>query len=124
MALEDLSLNEPINTEEMKFKLINIGDYADIDENVHCYATYLANNMNSELVPNGFIISALRAIEDFRCKGIIGNRRKIVPEALIGHRPEFYNGLKSLIPDIAAVVCPSGFAKEVARIVEKEKKYK
>lgn len=105
--------------EPVKAKLKRLGEFMPHADEVICgYASYLADHLNPELVPEGFNLAAELAIEDLRRGGDYGAQgRRPVPAHLVGYPPMIYSLMRMQIPQIAEAVCPPEFAKEVTRVV-------
>lgn len=114
-----MTLEDAISMEPVKAKLKNLKEYLPREnEIVHEFGAYLADQLNSELVPAGFNLACELALEDLRRGGDYGTEKRPVPSHLVGYPPVMYSLLRMSIPKIAEAVCPPEFAQKVKKVID------
>lgn len=112
MAREAFDMTEP------KRKLRNLGSYMPgANSYVVMYGRYLAERLNPQLVPMGFILGCELVIHDLH-KGVDGFTQGPIPiehRKLVGMPAMFYNILRIQTPLIAKAVLEPADAEEVQR---------
>ncbi len=108
-----MTLDEAISMEPVKEKLRNLREHMpDETEIVYDFAAYLAERLNSELLPQEFNMAAELALYDLETS-IDEYSGKPIPSSLVGHQPITYGLLGMYVPEIAKAVCPEDFANDV-----------
>lgn len=98
---------------EAKEKLKRLSQYmAEQPEVVQEFGRYLAGRLNPQLVPSGFVLSALLVACDLET-GIDEFTKEPVPAKLRNLPPRVINLLLASVPNIAAGVLPKDFANAV-----------
>ncbi|MDD4477109.1 MAG: hypothetical protein PHY40_03040 [Patescibacteria group bacterium] len=81
------------------------------------FGRYLADYLNPELVPIGFVVGCELALHDLQA-GVNGSGKPISCR-LVGYPPVIYILLRMEIPRIADAIFPPSFASEVKKIIDK-----
>ena len=108
-----MPINEAVSMEPVKEKLRNLREYMpDQPDEIYDFGAYLADELNLDLVPQGFKMAAELAICDLE-RGINGFTGQPIRSRLVGHPSVFYRLLRIEVPELAQAVCPEDFAKSV-----------
>ncbi|MDO8528629.1 MAG: hypothetical protein Q7S06_01920 [Nanoarchaeota archaeon] len=115
-----MALDEAISMEPVKAKLKNLREHMKGEyETLYRFASYLADELNPELVPEGFNLTCELSLENLRRGGDYGKEGRVaVPSNLVGYPQVIYSFLRMRIPDVAKAVCPPDFAERVIAIYE------
>ncbi|HUW43418.1 MAG TPA: hypothetical protein VMV95_00440 [Bacillota bacterium] len=114
MALERKAISmEPIK-EKLKGLREHMPDQQDV---IYDFATYLADRLNPELVPQGFNMAAELALYDLE-KGVDGFTGQPIQSRLVGYPSMIYRLLRMQVPQIAEAVCPEDFAQGVRKMYD------
>ncbi len=105
-----------VETGEAAEKLREFHDDS-LDPKVNQYARYLAERLNPELVPQGFVMAGALANYDLK-EGVNGFTGEPIQNDLVGLPSLEYNKLLVALPDIASRVLPEDFAAEVEEIAK------
>ncbi len=84
---------------------------------VYSFGKYLADHMNPNIVPQGFVLGAHLALYDIE-QGVDSRSNKKIGGSLAGQQPMIYRILEMEIPLIARAIFPHDFAGKVDRITE------
>lgn len=113
---------QALSMEEPKKKLANLREFIP-DANhelLYDFGRHLASYLNSELVPQGFVMGCELALYDLQV-GVNGFTGKPIQSSLVGYPPIIYALLRMKIPNIAAAIFPADFAEQVKAFVEQVK---
>lgn len=110
---------QALSMEEPKKKLANLQEFLPDANNelVYDFGRHLAGYLNSELVPQGFVMGCELALYDLQ-EGINGFTGEPVQSKLVGYPPMIFRLLRMEIPNIAAAIFPADFADGVKNFVE------
>ena len=110
-----MTLEDAISMEPVKEKLRNLRVHLPQDvESTYQFGEFLADRLNPDLVPKGFLLAAQLALCDLST-GVDGYTGEPIIGGLTGQPPGLYRLLEMRIPDIARTVCPVDFAEGVKR---------
>lgn len=113
-----MGLENAISMEPVKEKLRNLKEYMPgEDQTIYDFGEFLADRLNSIVVPRGFYLATELALCDLRA-GIGRFGRHQVKSSLVGYSPVIYDRIGIYIPNIAKAVCPEDFAERVKQISE------
>jgi hypothetical protein len=111
-----MALEKTLSMEPVKAKLKNLREHMpDQEDVVYDFASYLADRLNSELVPEGFYMASQLVLYDLQ-KGVSGFPSNPIPSSLAGYPPQMYAFLNMYVSQIADAVCPPEFAEGVKRM--------
>lgn len=79
---------------------------------IYDFGRFLADRLNPQLVPQGFVMACFLAIYDLEA-GVDGFTQKRITSRLVGYPPQIYQILHLFIPVIARAVFPADFAAGV-----------
>lgn len=100
----------------IKEKLRNLQKYMPNEkELIYQFGRFLADRLNSELVPTGFLVAMQTALYDLQ-KGVDGYSGQLISNKLVGYPPIIYSLLSMRFMDITHAVCPDDFAKDVEQV--------
>ncbi len=89
-------------------------------EIVYKFGRFLAERLNPQLVPQGFVMACELALYDLQ-EGIDGYSNQPIQSSLVGYPPMIYGLLRMEIPRIAEAIFPEDFATSVKTIFEEIK---
>lgn len=113
-----MSLEEAISMEPVKKKLRNLSKHMPGQERIiYDFAEFLADRLNPELAPQGFMMAAELALYDAQ-KGVDGFSGKCISGRLSGYPSQIYALIRTCVPDIVEAVCPEDFAKGVKEVYD------
>lgn len=110
-----------ISMEGPKKRLANLKEFMpDANEQVATFGRFLAEYLNPELIPQGFVMGCELALNDLQegTDGFTGEPIKGFHK-LLGYPPMIYALVRMEIPDIADAVFPEDFASEVKAFIAK-----
>ena len=110
-----------LSMDEAKVKLRNLKEHMpDLDgaraRLLLPFAELLADYMNPELVPQGFVIACELLLHDVEA-GVNGRTGEPIRSDLVGYPPVLYRLLRLEIPALAKAIFPEDFAKGVQEFV-------
>jgi len=109
-------LEKALSMEQVKTKLKNLREIMPDEKNiVYDFASYLADRISDELVPEGFYMTSQLVLYDLQ-RGVSASPSIPVPNKLTGHSKEIYSLLDMAVSEIAEAVCPPEFARGVKRM--------
>ena len=118
-----MALEKALSMEQIRPKLKNLRkimpDQLDI---VYDFASYLADRISDELVPECFYKTSRLVIWDLQ-HGTSVSLNMPIPNKLAGYSPQTYAVLGMYITPIAEAVCPQEFAEDVKIVEEAIRKY-
>jgi len=104
---------DAISMNEAKDKLRNLSQYMpDQEETIYEFGKYLADRLNPELLPMGFVMACELALYDLQ-KGVDGFSGQPIRSRLVGYPPMIYALLRMMIDQIAEAIFPEDFANAV-----------
>jgi len=108
--------------EEPKQKLMRLEELIPTTASnlLYDFGRFLADYLNPELVPSGFLLGCVLALHDLE-KGVNGFTGEPIRNNLIGYPPMIYAFLRMEIPHIADVIFPIEFATDVKNLIEETK---
>ncbi|MDD5192489.1 MAG: hypothetical protein PHH54_06420 [Candidatus Nanoarchaeia archaeon] len=110
--------SKAISTESMKYKLRNLGKFLPGRQGmVYDFGVFLAGKLPERIIPPGFVMAAMLSLDGLE-KGVYGGIPEPVISSAVGYKPQFYNALRSEIPDIFDAVCPEDFADDAKNFYE------
>ncbi len=114
MSVSAISMVEP------KEKLRSLQGYLPDARNelVYPFGAFLADYLNDELVPEGFVMGCELALNDLHT-GVNGFSGEPIRGKLAGYPPIIYGLLRMEIPTLADAVLPIEFAEEVKDFIER-----
>ncbi len=86
-------------------------------EVIYKFGEFLADYVNGELVPHGFIMGATLALYDLE-NGVNGFTGKPINHPLVGQSPFVYLIIQKYISEIARAIFPADFAGIVQEVVD------
>lgn len=114
-----MSLERVISGEHVQQNLRNLPIHMpDQEQIIYDFCAFLADRLQPELVPQGFVNATELALYDAE-QGKDGFTGKTISKRLSGYPPQMYRILRMYIPQIAEVVCPKDFSQDVKDIYEK-----
>lgn len=110
---------EAISMDEAKQKLARLEDHIPnaTNELVYGFGRFLADYLNPQLVPMGFVMGCELAINDLQ-QGVNGFTGEPIQGSLVGYPPMIYGFLRIEIPTIAEAIFPEDFAASVKEHIE------
>jgi len=112
-------IDEALSMEEPKMKLRDLAKYLPkMDESIYEFGVIIADYLNPELFPMGFVMGCELALNDLSV-GVNGFTKKPFTSRLAGLPPQMYGLLRAFVPSIAAAVFPEEFAAEVKAFMGK-----
>lgn len=84
---------------------------------VYDFAAHIANYVNAELVPQGFVMAAVLALYDLQV-GVNGYTNEPIRSNLVGQPPMIYKIIEMMIPKIAEAAFPPDFADVVQETMD------
>lgn len=110
-------IENAISMEEPKKRLANLKEFMPkANDQVLAFCRFLAEYLNSEIVPQGFVMGCELALHDLQ-KGVHGFTGKPIQSSLVGHPPMIYRLVRMEIPRIADAVFPEDFASGVKAFI-------
>ncbi|VVB83097.1 Uncharacterised protein [uncultured archaeon] len=111
-----MALEKALSMEQVKSKLKNLREIMpEQPEIIYDFASYLADRISDELVPEGFYTISQLVLYDLK-NGISTFSDVPIPNKLTGYSIPIYASLSPHITSIAEAVCPPEFAKGVKRM--------
>jgi len=110
-----------ISTTVIKEKLLNLGDTTP--EIVKDFSRNLADRLNCEITPSGFVATAAMLLMDLR-RGYHHYTRERIENGLTYLGMSTYIALGEYVPLIAEQVCPDDFSQKVMAIFEGKDLYR
>src|SRR3989344_3611536 len=92
------------------------GGVAD-DDFLYAFGEYLADHLNPQLVPMGFVMALELAMYDVQ-KGIDSRTNRPISSRVAGYPPMMYALLRMRFSEIAYAVLPAEFAAQVKAHIE------
>lgn len=110
-----------LSMQDPKGRLKVITRYIEGADDMLCkFANFLAERLNSQLVPEGFVMACELALYDLEA-GVDGFTNQPLNNELVGYPQIVYVLIRMQIPDIADAIFPSEFAHEVKDFISKIK---
>jgi hypothetical protein len=105
---------QALSMDDAKLKLARLEDHIPDSPNelIYKFGRFLAERLNSELVPMGFVMGCELVLYDLE-QGVDGFTGKPIQNGLAGYPPMIYGLLRMEIPNIATAVFPEDFANSV-----------
>ena len=106
---------------EAKKKLMELEKYISsnvIDDPIYGFGRFLAERLNPELAPEGFVLACELALYDLQ-SGVDRFTQEPIRNGLVGYPPVIYTLLGMKISEIAEAIFPTEFAEAVARVQKK-----
>jgi len=114
---------EAISTTGIKEKLRELRyDGGKGPEIIYTFSENLAERLNCEITPSGFIATAAMLIRD-SMTGIHHYTKEVINNKLTGLNHHDYVALSEYLPILAEQVCPEDFAKDVLDLSERKNLY-
>lgn len=109
------ALETGVPTNELKEKLMDLERYMPDESNLlYVFGSYLAEKLNPELTPLGFIVTAESVLYNLK-KGFDDSSR-IINNPLSKMPDELYKAISVRIKDIAITIMPVELTSEIKRI--------
>ncbi|KKT42322.1 MAG: hypothetical protein UW30_C0001G0047 [Candidatus Giovannonibacteria bacterium GW2011_GWA2_44_13b] len=111
---------QALSMKETKEKLVKLEELIPQDFSdgmLYEFGRYLADYLNPELVPMGFVMGCELALYDLE-KGVNGFTGKRIENNIVGYPPQTYSLLRMEIPRIADAVFSAEFAASVKKHIE------
>ena len=109
------SQHPAISMEDTKMKLRDLRNRLKKgvpSEHLEEFGRFLADYLNPELNPMGFVMGYLLAVGDLQ-KGINGFTQQPIRNGCVGYPPIMYGLIQMSLPEVADAVLPYRFAEEV-----------